>query len=54
MNISDEMYAAGRKIAEENFVQFWVSSRDDDAWRWFLSTVYEAMRELEPEPKKGK
>ena len=56
MNISDEMFDAGQKTVEENVMRFWTSSRDDNAWRWFLSIVYTSMRELEPDespkPKK--
>ncbi len=54
MNITDDMFEAGQKKMEANASTFWFSSRDKDAWRWFLSEIYTSMRELEPEPKKGK
>lgn len=51
MNITNEMFAAGQKTMEENAMRFWTSGRDENAWRWFLSIVYTAMRELEPQEK---
>ena len=54
MNITDEMLDAGQKVMEENAKRFWFSSRDDDAWRWFLSIIYTSMRELEPQDKPKK
>ena len=46
--ITPEMIEAGRRIAEDNAMRFWWSSRTDQDWAWFLSIVYRTMREREP------
>ena len=54
VTITQDMLNEGKRVATDEVETFLNSARDDAAWQWFLTTVYTAMRELEPvrEPEK--